>query len=259
MANQTEKTAPAADQSRIYNRDSFLDNIAKQLGRERRTTPVERPALKYRCHHDVMADKNQDELKDVLIEYTQTALGSQAITTTQAELTQTLKSVCLDYCRTEAGDAAQYAGETILSADPRLLAMINPADLAEDGHQVHVWDQAAGYEPNITIAERAKVGVVFAEQALAESGTMVLYSNPKQGRAVSLLPEASVFVVPKSTLVARLTQATAALHQKAKNGERMPSCVNFISGPSSTADIELIKVVGVHGPVYATYIIIDDM
>ncbi|UTV28767.1 LutC/YkgG family protein [Photobacterium atrarenae] len=262
MANHTEKTAPAADQPRIYNRDSFLDNIAKQLGRERRTTPVERPALKYRCHHDVMADKSQDELKDVLIEYTQTALGSQAITTTQAELAQTLKSVCLDYCRTEAseaGDAAQYAGETILSADPRLLALVNPAVLAEDGHQIHIWDQAAGYEPNIAVAERAKVGVVFAEQALAESGTMVLYSNPKQGRAVSLLPEASVFVVPKSTLVARLTQATAALHEKARNGERMPSCVNFISGPSSTADIELIKVVGVHGPVYATYIIIDDM
>ena len=88
---------------------------------------------------------------------------------------------------------------------------------------------------------------------------MVLYSHPKQGRAVSLLPEASVFVVAKSTLVARLTQATERLHKKAANGERVPSCVNFISGPSSTADIELIKVVGVHGPVFASYIIIDDM
>ena len=73
------------------------------------------------------------------------------------------------------------------------------------------------------------------------------------------LPEASVFVVPKSSIVARLTQATEILHQKAMNGERVPSCVNFISGPSSTADIELIKVVGLHGPVFATYIIIDDM
>ena len=100
---------------------------------------------------------------------------------------------------------------------------------------------------------------MFAEQALAESGTMVLYSQPAQGRAISLLPEASVFVVAKSTLAPRLTQATALLHQKASRGERIPSCVNFISGPSSTADIELIKVVGVHGPVFATYVVVDDM
>ncbi|OLQ73485.1 hypothetical protein BIT28_21680 [Photobacterium proteolyticum] len=246
-------------EQRIYNRDSFLDNIAEKLGRERKTTPVERPALKYTCHHEVLADKSQDELKATLIHYTETALGARAIETTKAELTATLKSACLYYVSNEEENTERQDSETILSADKRLLALVNPSELADEQHTVHVWDQSAGYEPNITIAERAQVGVVFAEQALAESGTMVLYSNPAQGRAVSLLPEASVFVVPKSALIPRLTQATAALHEKAKNGERIPSCVNFISGPSSTADIELIKVVGVHGPVYATYVIIDDM
>ena len=49
------------------------------------------------------------------------------------------------------------------------------------------------------------------------------------------------------------------LHKKAQQGERMPSCINIISGPSSTADIELIKVIGVHGPVAKIYLIIDDL
>ncbi|MGR5146411.1 LutC/YkgG family protein [Photobacterium alginatilyticum] len=257
--NDSEKTTVHQTEQRIYNRDSFLDNIAEKLGRERKITPVERPALKYRCHHDVMADKSQDELKAALIHYTETALGARAIETTKAELAATLKSACLHYVNNEEENTERRDSETILSADKRLLALVSPSELADQQHTVHVWDQSAGYEPNITIAERAQVGVVFAEQALAESGTMVLYSNPAQGRAVSLLPEASVFVVPKSALIPRLTQATAVLHEKARNGERIPSCVNFISGPSSTADIELIKVVGVHGPVYATYVIIDDM
>ncbi|PSV29120.1 lactate utilization protein C [Photobacterium sp. GB-56] len=246
------------NEQRIYNRDSFLNNIAKQLGRERITTPVERPKLKYNCHKDVFADKSQDELKDILVEYTQSSLGAQAVVTTKAQLAEALRNVCFKYC-SEDETNIDPVGETIFTADTRLLNIIDPKDLSADKHGVYIWDHSAGYEANITVAERAKVGVVFAEQALAESGTMVLYSNPAQGRAVSLLPEASVFVVPKSSIVARLTQATEILHQKAMNGERVPSCVNFISGPSSTADIELIKVVGVHGPVFATYIIIDDM
>ncbi|MEZ8195623.1 MULTISPECIES: LutC/YkgG family protein [Vibrio] len=244
-------------EQRLHNRESFLSNIASKLGRDKPLEQVERPELKHTCHKEVMATLSQDELKTELLHYTQTALGAKAIVTTASQLEATLKEVCLSYCEDDQGEPVE--GDTLFSASERLLALISPQALATDRHHVHVWDQSAGYDANILIAERAKVGVVFAEQALAESGTMVLYSHPAQGRAISLLPEASVFVVPKSTLVARLTQATDVLHEKAKRGERLPSCVNFISGPSSTADIELIKVVGVHGPIYATYIVIDDM
>lgn len=239
------------------NRDEFLLNIAQKLGRDKPLTEVKRPSLRYRCHQDVMADLNQEQLKGVFKNYAETSLGAQVIETKKDKLESLLAELCYNYQSGERQES--HAAEIILSASSDLLSFIQPERLAAERRSVHVWDNQAGYAENIAVAEQAKVGIVMAEQALAESGTMVLYSQPEQGRAISLLPEASIFIVAKSTLVPRLTQATARLHGKAKRGERIPSCVNFISGPSSTADIELIKVVGVHGPISATYIIIDDI
>ena len=87
----------------------------------------------------------------------------------------------------------------------------------------------------------------------------MLFSQAERGRSVSLLPEKSIVVVRKSKVLPRVAQLAKVLHDKAQQGERMPSCVNIISGPSSTADIELIKVVGVHGPVAKIYLVIDDL
>jgi L-lactate dehydrogenase complex protein LldG len=36
----------------------------------------------------------------------------------------------------------------------------------------------------------------------------------------------------------------------------LPTSVNFISGASATADIELIRVQGVHGPMAISYVIV---
>jgi len=96
----------------------------------------------------------------------------------------------------------------------------------------------------------ADLGVVLAHAALLESGSMALVAAPGRHRAASLLPPASVILVPKSALLPDVSHLPALLekHREGGAGGRLPACLNLVTGPSSTADIELVLVRGVHGP-----------
>lgn len=93
---------------------------------------------------------------------------------------------------------------------------------------------------------------------LAESGTVLLFSNRNKGRSVSLLPKTFIAIVPQSTIVPRMTQAATAISKLVSEGQEIASCIDFITGPSNSADIELNLIVGVHGPIKATYILVKD-
>ena len=86
-----------------------------------------------------------------------------------------------------------------------------------------------------------------------------MFSGKDRGRTVNFLPENSIVLIPKSTLVPRMTQAAKILREKVKKGETLPSCINYITGPSKSSDIEMKLVVGVHGPVKVNYIVVEDL
>ncbi|WP_129337988.1 LutC/YkgG family protein [Cellulomonas endophytica] len=97
----------------------------------------------------------------------------------------------------------------------------------------------------LTPAQLDGAGAVLtaARVGIAETGTVVLDAEPDQGRRVlTLLPDRHVCVVLAAQVVADVPTAVDLL------GEHPERPMTWISGPSATSDIELVRVEGVHGP-----------
>jgi len=98
------------------------------------------------------------------------------------------------------------------------------------------------------------IGMNEAFCALAETGTLMLLSGPGTPAAVSLLPETHVALLPVSRIVARMEDAWALLR---KERGSLPRAVNFVSGPSRTADIEQTVTLGAHGPYRVLIVLVS--
>lgn len=90
-----------------------------------------------------------------------------------------------------------------------------------------------------------------ATLAISETGTIVLQDAPGQGRrAVTLLPDYHLCLVDAAKIVQTVPEAMARLQATAH------VATTFFSGPSATADIEMTRIKGVHGPRFVDVILI---
>ncbi|MGD0998984.1 MAG: LUD domain-containing protein [Thermoleophilia bacterium] len=94
-------------------------------------------------------------------------------------------------------------------------------------------------------AREASFGLCEADWAVAETGSVVVCSSAEVRRGYSLLPPAVGFFVPRRRI---LPTVGDVLRELPTDGHALPSCVSFVSGPSSTSDLAAVHVVGVHGP-----------
>jgi L-lactate dehydrogenase complex protein LldG len=158
----------------------------------------------------------------------------------------------------------EYDAEVVSCAPAELPSLI-AAQLAASGRHIFVapaglpaeW-LAPGFDWRIdnglSHAEIEQTeGVVTASFcAVADSGTIVLHHSPAEGRRViTLLPDWHLCILRTSQVVETLPEYFDRCHEAAM-------LATYISGPSATADIEMTRIKGVHGPRFLHVILVHD-
>ena len=127
-------------------------------------------------------------------------------------------------------DGSGLARRLVASADPILRNAHWPADFSLE-------HRAANRE------DRASLTGVFS--AVAETGSLVLLSGPETPTTLNFLPETHIAIVRASQIVRHMEDVWPLVR---KQHRQPPRTVNFITGPSRTADVEQTIQVGAHGP-----------
>ena len=109
---------------------------------------------------------------------------------------------------------------------------------------------------NLSPAEldRFDAAVTIGALAIAETGTIILEGVSGQGRrAATLVPDVHICVLNAENIVTNVPEAFARLASAAT----LP--LTFFSGPSATADIEMTRIKGVHGPRHIHVLLLQNV
>jgi L-lactate dehydrogenase complex protein LldG len=217
--------------------DEFFAGIAKRLGRSSAlTTAPARDVVGAPDFWQSYALPEEERLEKFCVELEKLG-GSAVVYDSKASLLQGLSGFL----------------ETL---QPRTVGMWSGAFTAEfdvdrvlAGREVVYW----GTDGANSVARMAQVdvGITGCDFAIADTGTVVLMSDIHKGRSVSLLPSVHVVLIKSSQIRTRMGEVWAEVLKQ--HGGKLPSSINFISGPSRSSDIENDLSIGVHGPaaVYA--------
>jgi L-lactate dehydrogenase complex protein LldG len=195
------------------------DEILGRIRATRPSVPQERPAAAYNMRWEAPREEIVARFVQRLSDYHVTVLFAH----TENEIHEVAQRQL----------AARSIATLVIPAD--LPATWRPSGVTT------IEDTALSYE-DLNAAQGAMTGSFIG---IAETGTVVLDAGLGQGRrALTLLPDYHLCVVRERAVLGSMPEAIAALHPRVAHG----SPITFFSGPSATADIELDRVEGVHGP-----------
>jgi L-lactate dehydrogenase complex protein LldG len=152
-------------------------------------------------------------------------------------------------------EIAAKAMEILSAGDRRRIAV--PAELPAAWQAAGVeWisdgadDGTGDHELSFDVLNAVDGVMTAATVGVAISGSIVLQHGPAEGRRVlTLLPDYHLCVVEAAQVVEMLPEAFARLDPTRP--------VTFFSGPSATADIEMTRIKGVHGPRFLDVLLVE--
>jgi L-lactate dehydrogenase complex protein LldG len=195
-------------------RAAILDGIRAALGRgPTEAPPFRRAAVRPAFDGD-------------LLERFCHKLEARAATTERLATMAQLPVAVLAYVR-------QHALPPSIDVAPALADLAWPAAL----------DRRSGRAPidSVTSVTPCLAGV-------AESGSVMLVSHPSTPTTLNFVPEHHLVVVRAAQVVKHHEEAWVRLRDFISEHGAVPRVVNFVSGPSRTADIEQTIQLGAHGP-----------
>ena len=102
---------------------------------------------------------------------------------------------------------------------------------------------------------RIEVGITAADFLIARTGSVLLRTVSAGGRRLSVLPPFHIVAARASQIVPSLEEALDGLRGQSADW----SYAALITGPSRTADIEKILVLGAHGPKRLAVVVVDGL
>jgi L-lactate dehydrogenase complex protein LldG len=137
------------------------------------------------------------------------------------------------------GEIARYLREHNLPAMLKIGADARLADLPWSETSLEIaHGPSDGHDLNAA-------SVAFA--GVAETGTLALVSGAENPTTLNFLPDNHVVVVFAEDVVGDMESAFARMRARFGAGQA-PRTLNFITGPSRSADIEQTLLFGAHGP-----------
>ncbi len=139
--------------------------------------------------------------------------------------------------------AEHKAWDHVLCQTPSLLKFLMPAGLPFLNREG-------------TTTGNFQAAITDCEYLVARTGSIIMSAAQPSGRALPVYTPVHVVIAFTHQLVFDVKDGIAKM--KDKYPGKLPSMINFATGPSRTADIEKTLVVGIHGPREVYVFLLDE-